>query len=69
MCVCVCVCYVVRSLEKGDFIENSHVLSCFVQLKNVLFNLLCVLDPLSSTSFEFTREKTKVRRTGVRCRT
>ena len=43
--------YFLRSLEKGDFLEKSHVLSCFVQLKNVLFNLLCVLDlflPLSS---------------------
>ena len=36
--------YVVRSLENEDFLENSHVLSCFVQLKSVLFNLLCVLD-------------------------
>ena len=30
-------------LEKeDDFFENVHVLSCFVQLKSVLFNLLCV---------------------------
>ena len=36
--------YVVRSLEKEDFLENSHVLSCIVQLKSVLFSLLCVLD-------------------------
>ena len=36
--------YVVRSLEKEDFLENSHVLSRFVQLQNVLFNFLCVLD-------------------------
>ena len=39
--------YVVRSVEKEDFLENLHVLSCFVQLKSVLFNLLCVLDPFS----------------------
>ena len=32
------------SLEKEDFHENLHILSCFVQLKGVLFNLLCVLD-------------------------
>ena len=35
--------YVVRSLEKQDFVENSYILSCFVQLKSVVFNLLCVL--------------------------
>ena len=34
--------YVVRSLEREDFLENSHVLSCIVQSKSVLFNLLCV---------------------------
>ena len=34
--------YVVRSLEKEDFFENLHILSRFVQLKSVLFNL-CVL--------------------------
>ena len=36
--------YAVRSLEKEDFLENPHILSCFVRLKSVLFNLLCVLD-------------------------
>ena len=34
-------------LEKEDFLETLHVLSCLVQLKSVLFNLLCVLDPFS----------------------
>ena len=33
-----------KYLEKEDFLENLHVLSCFVQLKSILFNLLCVLD-------------------------
>ena len=37
---------VVRSLEKEDFLQNLHILSHFVQLKCVLFNLLCVLDAL-----------------------
>ena len=31
-------------LENEDFLENLRVLSCFVQLKSVLFNVLCVLD-------------------------
>ena len=35
---------VVRSLEKEDFLENLCILSCFVQLKSVLFNLFCVFD-------------------------
>ena len=39
--------YIVRSLEKEDFLENLHILSCLVQLKSVLFNLLCVLDLFS----------------------
>ena len=40
--------YVVSSLEKEDFLESLHVLSCFVQLKSVLFNLLCVLDLITN---------------------
>ena len=49
VCVCLFVCfffcfYVVRSLEKEDFLENTHLLSCFVQSKSVLFHLFCVLD-------------------------
>ena len=36
--------YLVRSLEKVDFLKNLRILSCFVQFKSVLFNLLCVLD-------------------------
>ena len=39
--------YVVRSLEKDNFLKNLHILSCFVQLKSVLFNLLRVLDLFS----------------------
>ena len=39
--------HAVRSLEKDYFLENSHILSCSVQLKSVLFNLLCVLDLFS----------------------
>ena len=35
---------VLNSLETEDFLENSHILSWFVQLKSILFNLLCVLD-------------------------
>ena len=34
-------------MEKEDFLENSHILSRFVQLKGVLFNLLSVFDLLS----------------------
>ena len=33
---------VVHSFKKEDRLENSHILSCLVQLKSVLFNLLCV---------------------------
>ena len=29
---------------KKDFLENTRILSGFVQLKSVLFNLLCVVD-------------------------
>ena len=35
---------VVRSFEKEDFLQNSRILSCLVQLKDILFNLLCVFD-------------------------
>ena len=35
---------VVRGLEKEDFLENSRILPCLVQLKSVLLNLLCVFD-------------------------
>ena len=39
------VCFsVVHGLEKEDFFENFYILSCFGQLKSVLFNLLCVLE-------------------------
>ena len=34
-------------MEKEDFLENLHVLSCFVQSKSVVFNLLCVLKSCS----------------------
>ena len=37
----VCFC-IVRSLEKEDFLENSHPVLFFVWLKCVLFNRLCV---------------------------
>ena len=37
----VCFC-VVHSLEKEDFLKNVCILSCFVQLKSILSNLLCV---------------------------
>ena len=33
--------------EKEDFLENSRILSCFVQLKSVPFNLLCVFVQLA----------------------
>ena len=46
--------YVVRSLERKDFLENSHILS-FVQLKSVVFNLMCVLD----LKLQWTRIKKK----------
>ena len=35
---------VARSFQKEDFLENSRILSCLVQLKSVLFNLLYVFD-------------------------
>ena len=35
---------VLNSLETEDFLETSHILSWLVQLKSILFNLLCVLD-------------------------
>ena len=38
-----CFC-VVHSYEKEDFLENSCILSCSVQFKSILFNLLCVFD-------------------------
>ena len=37
-------CYVVHSFEKGDFLENSHILVLFCPIKIILFNLLCVFD-------------------------
>ena len=30
-------------MEKKDFLENLHLLSCFVQLKSALINLLCII--------------------------
>ena len=30
------------ALKKKDFLENLCILFCFVQLKGILFNLLCV---------------------------
>ena len=35
---------VFHCLEKENFLKNLHVLCCFVQLKSVLFNLVCVWD-------------------------
>ena len=35
--------YVVRSLEKESCLENSHVLSCFVQLKKAFSLASCAL--------------------------
>ena len=35
---------VVHSFEKEDFLENSCILSCFVQLISILLNLACVFD-------------------------
>ena len=43
--------YVVCSLEKDDFLETLHGLSCCVQLKSILCNLLSVLDPISHYVF------------------
>ena len=40
-------------MEKEDFLKKSLVLSCFVLFKNVLFNLLCVLDLFSFSFFIF----------------
>ena len=53
-CVCICVCVkkkkkseteltasVLKKLEKDDYIENLHALSCFVLLKSVLL-ISCV---------------------------
>ena len=69
MCVCVCVCvyfhsYVVRSLEKKYLLENSHVLSCFVQLKafsstSRVFCLLCFI--LFCFVFIFVRGRLRTR--------
>ena len=50
---------VVRSFEKEDFLKNSCILSCLVQLKSILLNLLCIffflgggLDCWQSTLFQ-----------------
>ena len=51
-CLFFCV-YGVRSLEKEDFPENSHVLSCFVKLNSVLFSLLYVLDLFRNAGSQF----------------
>ena len=40
VCFCFSCC---MELEEEDFIKNLHVLSCFVRLKSILFNLLCDL--------------------------
>ena len=50
------VVVVVHSLKKEDFLKNSHVLSCLVQLKNemkslksrILFSLRCPFDFIRS---------------------
>ena len=41
-CLFVFLLYVAcQKKKKEDFLKNLHILSCFVQLKSVLFNLLC----------------------------
>ena len=35
---------IVRSFDKEDFLEDSRIMSCFVQSESVLFNLLRVPD-------------------------
>ena len=37
------ICFVVCSFEEEDFLENLHILSCFVQLKSILLNLYVFL--------------------------
>ena len=43
--------------KKENFLENSHILSSFVQLKSVLFDLFCVYH-LNSAKFAATSKKT-----------
>ena len=45
--------YVVRSFEKEDFLKHSRILSCFVKLKNVLLNLLCVFEQSLLVQYSF----------------
>ena len=33
-----------RNLDNEDFLENSHILSCFDQPKGVLINFFCALN-------------------------
>ena len=37
--VCFSVFMLYVAWKKEDYLENSHVLSCFVQLRRILFNL------------------------------
>ena len=43
---------VVRSFEKEDFLENLRILSCLIQVKSIIFNLLCVFDHARGQEFD-----------------
>ena len=60
ICYCLFLCfYVVRSLKKGDFLENLHILSRFVQWKSVLLISCAFWNRCSVfvTAFQGTRQK------------
>ena len=57
------VCFgLVSSFEKEDFLENSRILSCFIQLKSVVFSLLNIFYLLNKSRKDIlmqTKNKTK----------
>ena len=55
----VCFC-AVSCFEKEDYLENSCILSCFVRIKGILFNLLCVFDLFTQGSADVTEVEQKL---------
>ena len=63
------VCFrVVGSFEKEDVLENTRILSCFVQLKSILFNLFVFLfcrQTVSASGWNYREHKRHPRRNWV----
>ena len=55
-----CFC-IVRIFDKEDFPENLRILSCFVQVKGILFYLLCAFDLFQNSGSQLCLRLTGVK--------